>query len=140
MTATHQITVDVSLEALQGELAESVAEVSKEARVIGVMAYTDIAEVLEVALHVGVEARVRLNDGRIVRMPFTFRGDVVELGADNCPTCGRRIKDFDMTGREDESGQRHCVEHPLEREVEHVDDGLGDEFEAELERYEAGRD
>ena len=29
----------------------------------------------------------------------------------NCPRCGRYIRDFDMTGREDSRGQRWCVEH-----------------------------
>ena len=30
---------------------------------------------------------------------------------DNCPTCGRRITDFDMTGCETDSGQRWCLVH-----------------------------
>lgn len=30
---------------------------------------------------------------------------------DNCPRCGRLIRDYDMTGREEPNGQRWCVEH-----------------------------
>lgn len=32
---------------------------------------------------------------------------------DNCPTCGRRITDFDMTGVEGigDGGQRWCIKH-----------------------------
>ena len=51
-------------------------------------------------------------------------GNAPSADLDHCPTCGRRIKDYDMTGREDESGQRHCVAHPLRRDrvIEWVDD------------------
>jgi hypothetical protein len=30
---------------------------------------------------------------------------------DNCPVCQRRIVDFDMSGCEDDNGQRWCVTH-----------------------------
>jgi hypothetical protein len=30
---------------------------------------------------------------------------------DNCPTCGKRIYDFDEEGCEAPSGQRYCREH-----------------------------
>lgn len=37
-----------------------------------------------------------------------------DLGApslDDCPECGRRITDFDMSGCEDDTAQRWCVAH-----------------------------
>jgi hypothetical protein len=34
---------------------------------------------------------------------------------DECPTCGKRIKDFDELGCEAPDGQRWCVEHALEK-------------------------
>jgi hypothetical protein len=37
---------------------------------------------------------------------------------DNCPTCGRRITDFDELGCEAPDGQRWCIEHALEKLAE----------------------
>ena len=34
-----------------------------------------------------------------------------DTNPDLCPTCGRRITDYDMTGCETPSGQRWCMEH-----------------------------
>lgn len=33
---------------------------------------------------------------------------------DHCPTCGRRITDFDPNGCELDSGQRWCLDHGRE--------------------------
>ena len=38
------------------------------------------------------------------------------------------------------SGGRRCWKEEGDRAVEFVDDGLGEEFEAELVRYDQGRD
>lgn len=40
---------------------------------------------------------------------------------DLCPECGRKILDFDMTGCEDDSGQRWCVQHlPEDHPMAHL--------------------
>lgn len=41
---------------------------------------------------------------------------------DNCPECGRRITDWDMTGCEAPDGQRWCLIHvPAEPTQEMID-------------------
>lgn len=32
---------------------------------------------------------------------------------DHCPTCGRRIRDYDDDGMEAITGQRWCIEHAI---------------------------
>lgn len=51
---------------------------------------------------------------------------------DNCPTCGRRITDYDTTGCEGTSGQRYCLAHvPPDRRASEFPDVPADAWPLE---------
>lgn len=47
----------------------------------------------------------------------------MKRGPDNCPKCGRLIRDYDMTGCEEPNGQRWCIEHLPPPPSERADSG-----------------
>lgn len=113
---THCLDVDASMEAMNAELAAGVAEIERETnQPAGSVASSTITEVLELRMHIAAEASVRLSDGRTVILPFTFAPHRVH----------------NLVAAEADRAQR---------EVVHVDDGLGEAAERELDAWEAGQD